>query len=798
MHLTILRGKNMSAFGFIDGPVSNSNNDEESAFSFTDEPIPAGDSGNASEFSFGSAEPVEQAQPAPHFAAPAQLAQKKQPAKKSSRVIGMKKKSLGKKTTSKQPKFAKGNLLNKIKNSSNDSEASDQDFSSDAGHEHDQHNSDFESLLAKQEAPQIFQQTHTQPKPAQPPQNTESAFSFANESENNVIEAPVNNEVSEFSFGESKQEEKSAFDFEQPPQQQFQTTPMSQPTQIAQIFQSSQQQYQQPEENLEMDGLDDECKTFVTRLSEFYKDLDRAQNLYDKSQTSLQDMEKKQAEALKNEQFDVADQLNGQISKTKAQIIMSQSGFTKAIADAMTLANEAPQHFLSHAAVSQTELPSLRVRKQALDKRLGSLKEDQQVDQQTIEIERKKNANLIESLKKPIAEHEESHKQMEIDLANQIENAKKPFIETLDDLHKQQLSHEQKIEELKREIQLHQNEINDIKRKITSNQNQMKAAEDSFNGDKQNLIDDKQALEQEGVELQRRIREIEAPFQNLVDTVQKRETEINGVTTAIEKISQQIDEGERDSDSCETAAKIVNKLCREHFLYSEKRTEAKNNFDSAVKFAQISESRRNEINDETIELRGRCQRASEFLANAKLKVPQLEASKKAAVASKNFKGAQQINKELSSINAQILENEKLVSEGTQQLEKLESESSSLTGDIAKAQVSVEESKLSLQQLDFDFFTKANDVMANLVELSPFAAKLLNPLSEMITFALKHTEQPKKLSISELQEELNKLMAEQDKAVSEEDYDAAASIQEKIDTIKAKIDMCNSQTDVQNE
>ncbi|OHT05771.1 myosin heavy chain [Tritrichomonas foetus] len=819
----------MSAFGFTDEPVQNSGNDGESLFSFTDEPVD--NSGNASEFSFGAAaadapapSPFGQLKINQQQPQSSQLgnssdmfdstggAKKNVKKKPASRVIGVKKGKSMKKVPSK-PKFAKkdgaapvkGNLFAKASSAAKGSSMSSDVHESEGASEsdnpfaHDSEGSsaannlnqasDFESLLARHESQQ--------------PQNEQvfgnkaetSAFDFGAATENETTNIE-NAEESAFSFGQETKPEpiqsqtpyQQQNAYEAPSEASMFSFGSSAATPAPQM--SSQAYATPPQEEVPADsGLDEDCLKFVRQLAKYSKELEMAQSSYDRSNSSLQEMERQQSEALRNEQFDVADQLNGQISKMRAQMLMSQSSFNKTIADAMTLTNEAPQHFLAHAASAQTELPTLRVRKQALDKRLSNLKEDQQVDQQTIEIERKKNASLIESLKKPIQEHSEAHEQMEIDLKAQIANAKQPFIDTLDDLEKQKLSHEQRIEELKKEIMLHQNEINSIKSQIVSNQKQMKQAEDSFNGDKQNVINDKAALEKERDNLQTRIREIEAPFQNLVDTVEKRETEINGISTAIEKISQQIDDGEKDSKSCETAAGIINKLCQDHFMYSEKRTEAKNKFDMSIKSAKDSEARRNEINDEAIELRGRCQRASEFLNNAKLKVPQLEASKKAAVASKNFKGAQQINKELTSINEQIIENEKLVTQGTQQLEQLEAEASSLTSDIAKAQVEVEETKMNLLQLDYNFFSNANQVMENLVSLSPFGEKLLEPLVSMLIFALEHTEEPKQVSPEELKAELDELTQQQEQAVNNEDYDTAESLQEKINTLQAKLEMC---------
>ncbi|KAK8892436.1 hypothetical protein M9Y10_029664 [Tritrichomonas musculus] len=827
----------MSAFGFTDQPVQNSGNNDESLFSFTDEPVD--DSGNASEFSFGSAETTQQ--PAANEQGPSLFAmhsqqnmsesdnQKKQFKKKPvSRVIGQKKKQAGKKPKSKFANFAKkdgaegsGKNLFAMKNKNNfssdvhDSEASESDnpYAHEYGESQPetQNASDFESILTQKQQPSPMLNSQPQQQFQQPPQQQphqqqqeESVFSFGGATNDQVEGDQQDDNASAFSFGQAESSPElnntppklesniPALNSQpsipvSPVTSSVQSMPLSSQTSLP-VSAAAESPTNTDDETPVDSELNEECAAFVRKLDRFARDLENAQNSYDKCTASLHDMEHDQSEALANEQFDVADQLNTQISNTRAKMLQSQTTFNQTITEAMALTNEAPQHFLEHANAAQIELPTLKVRKQALDKRLSGLKEEQGVDQQTIEIERKKNESLIDSLKKPVSDHEESHAQMEEELEKQVEASKKPFIDALEELKNQQKSHEDTIADLLKQIELHKKEIEDIKKKINTNQKQMKAAEDSFNGDRQSLADDKQQLQREHEELDNKIKEIEAPFQSLVDTVDKREAEIKGVSAAIEKISQQIDEGTKDSTSCESAANIINKLCQDHFRYSEQRQKAKDRFDNAITNAKAYEKRRDEINDETIEIRGKCQRASEFLNNAKLKVPQLESSKKAAIASKNFKGAQQINKELTSLNDQISLNEKLVTEETQQLEKLEGEASSITSDIAKAQVEVEESKLSLLQLDYNFFDNANTQTQKLCDISPFGEKLLRPLLKMMKFAVEHTEVPKQMSPEELQSEIDDLSKQQDQAVNDEDYDKAAALEEKISALKAKLEL----------
>ena len=163
-------------------------------------------------------------------------------------------------------------------------------------------------------------------------------------------------------------------------------------------------------------------------------------------------------------------------------------------------------------------------------------------------------------------------------------------------------------------------------------------------------------------------------------------------------------------------------------------------------------------------------RSGRFLIDAKSKLPQLEASKKAAVASKNFRGAQQINKQITTITEQVQKNEAIVSDTTQRLENLEGEATTLSDEIARAQVEAEESKIQLLQLDHDFFQSAVTELQSLFSISPFGERLLSPLFKMFEFALAHTEVPKQLSKEELEAELARLQDELNNAVEIEDFD----------------------------
>lgn len=749
----------MSAFSFTDDPVSNEGGGDDSAFSFFSEPQDSAED-NASDFTFGSSSEPD---PAPQQAAPQPTKKAPPPKKGGSRVIGLQK---GKKAGGKKPamkKFAKKD---------------DSGKPAAAAKPHD--TGKASGMFAKAKKPEVVKVEVPAPPPAE-----ESAFSFGDPE-------PEPAQESAFSFGTPEPEEapaqESAFSFGTPepeeapaPQQ-----PAEQPKK-PDIFGSLKTVPREEDVPQAPSDLSEPCREFVTGMMKHQISVEKSQALLDKTQTSLKDMEKKQSDALANEQFDEADRLNNQIGRAKTTVNKSQQAITTAMMDAMTLANEAPRHLLTHAEEAQTELPELRTRKSALDKRLATLLEDQTADKETIEIERKKNADTMEELQRPIDEHKETHEAMLQALDEQLKAKKLPFEQKIMELQAEKDSHNQTIEELLAKVEEHRKIIASLDKEMNEQHQEIKKADESFNPQRHEIAEDQKALDQEIAEYKKRVREIEAPFQSLVDTVEKRETEITGVSAAVDKVNTQIEDGEKDARECESAAQIINNLCKEHCTYSDQRGAVKARFDSAEKKVTDSEARRNQINTETIELRSQSQRASEFLIDAKAKLPQLEASKKAAVSSKNFRGAQQINKEISTINEQVEKNQNIVSETTQRLESLEEEGSMLSGQIAQAQVEAEESKIQLLQLDYNFFSTAVKDLKSLFEISPFGERLLSPLLKIFDFALSHTEVPKQLSKEELEEELKTLNAQLDEAIAVEDFDTADVLNGKISTLQAKLE-----------
>jgi DNA repair exonuclease SbcCD ATPase subunit len=155
--------------------------------------------------------------------------------------------------------------------------------------------------------------------------------------------------------------------------------------------------------------------------------------------------------------------------------------------------------------------------------------------------------------------------------------------------------------------------------------------------------------------------------------------------------------------------------------------------------------------------------------------------------SKNFRGAQQITKELNTMVEQIDANEALLAQSSQLLQNLEAEAAAVAGEIARGQVEVEEARGNLAQIDFEFLSGAVALLKSLFEKSPYSEKLLAPLHAMALFTLEHTEAPGTSNPQDLEAQLAELNAQLEAAIAEEDFVTAESVQDQITALTAKLE-----------
>lgn len=532
---------------------------------------------------------------------------------------------------------------------------------------------------------------------------------------------------------------------------------------------------------------EDKETQYIKELENYEK---QAHNFYDniqKLETSIKQLEKSQADALSNDMCEHAQQIGLSIINSHKKLIDSLNGFSTALECAMNLANDAPKHMDEHSKSSQKNIPQLRVRQSAMMKRMTSLVDLQENDKQTLEVERSKVSTTIRDLNQPLNEHRKKHAEAVKVLEGQIKECERPFRERIDILNEEKASHNKRISELMAEIESHNKAIKGINNKISEEERLMNKELEIFSQQQKEIKNEERSIATEAKTVAQKQRELESPFIDLQETVKKRDEEIAALSSNLDNVAREIHEAEQDVDDSQAASDILLEMCKSHANFKISRSVVKTKFDLANKAAFDAESRLNQINMDIASITLEKDKAGKRIDEAMSQIPQLESSKKAYVASKNFKGAQQVAKLLKEAQDNLAAAKSLVDKSETKLNDLQIEEKEIKTNSFKLAADVDEAKKELDKTDFAFYSKASDLLLALCNSSPFAAKLLASLKDLVSFACKVTEPPKEPTKEELTVKLEELNNQINKAISEENFEAADELQKQIDRITVKIE-----------
>ena len=526
---------------------------------------------------------------------------------------------------------------------------------------------------------------------------------------------------------------------------------------------------------------------YIRQLQNFN---DQAKNFHDKIlniQSNVSKLEKDKSEAISNEKFDAAEQMTRKINSSYHEITECWNGISTAIERALNLANDAPNHMNEHSLSSKKEIPQLRVRESALTKRLNSLVELQETDKQKLEFEKSKVASTITEINAPIIEQKKRHAELSQQLEKKIADSKKPFLDKIDQLTLEKEMHNQKISELQALISAHKQEIKNLFSSIKNEERLMKKKLEIFLPEQRELKNYEMSIANEEKTIKQKQKELESPYHDLQENVTNRDNEITQLSAALESVKKELHDAEQDVDESQSASDIILEICSYHSDFKNQRSSVKKKFDEANNLAQNASKQRNQISMEITTLLAEKEKTNRYIEEAKFQIPQLDSSKKAYVASKNFKGAQQVSNQLKEIQDKLnLESTKLNDIDTR-LSQLQSQEHELKANSFKLFDNVDDAKIELNSYDYAFYSKASDLLIALCHSSPYAAKLLAPLKDLVEFACLITQPPKEFTKEELTDQLAQLNEELNKAVNEENFDAADDIQQQIEKISSKIE-----------
>lgn len=533
-------------------------------------------------------------------------------------------------------------------------------------------------------------------------------------------------------------------------------------------------------------------------IKQFEKYNKRAHTFYETIQNLEQQivqLKKSHADALSNKMVEHAHQISFQINSVHSKILDSYNGLSTALECALNLANDAPKLMNKHSISIQKEIPQLNVRRSAMMKRMALLGDLQENDKQTLEDEKSKIASALKELKSPLTEHKKKFNERKDKFNAKIREVERPFQEKIELLNEEKNSHNKRIAELMAEITSHQNAIKGINNRIIEEENLMKKELEAYSSEQRAVKNDEQLLQNEEKRVAQKQKELEAPFNTLLQTVEKRDEEMANLSYVLDKTEHELHEAEQDVDEMQSASAIILEVCSHHAEFKISRSQVRTTFDAANKSSIDAELRLNQIHMEISGLLNEKAQVSKKIEEAQSQIPQLEASKKAYIASKNFKGAQQVANSLKEHQNTLAAYNQSIEKASTRLEELDKEEKEIKANSAKFDADVEETKSQLDKTDYAFYCTASDLLVALCKSSPFADKLLSSLTELVCFARDITRPPKELTKEELEEKLKDLNLMLNQSISEENFDEADDLQNQIDKITVKLQRLGENTNL---
>jgi chromosome segregation ATPase len=205
----------------------------------------------------------------------------------------------------------------------------------------------------------------------------------------------------------------------------------------------------------------------------------------------------------------------------------------------------------SHTEGIEKDLPQLKFRETALEKRLVLLEEEQDADTQTIDLERKKNEDKVAALQGPLESNKVAIEKKRNDLQTEQDSVREPICGRIQELISERGSHEQQIVELEKEIARYRQLIQDLDKQRRKEELQLRKIDIQFQARVQAIDKEAADLAAEQARFDAKVKEIEAPLQGVITAVNRRKKEIETVKNSIEGIKRQVTEARSDVDGKE-------------------------------------------------------------------------------------------------------------------------------------------------------------------------------------------------------------------------------------------------------
>ncbi|OHT09278.1 hypothetical protein TRFO_21840 [Tritrichomonas foetus] len=453
---------------------------------------------------------------------------------------------------------------------------------------------------------------------------------------------------------------------------------------------------------------------------------------------------------------------------------------------AIEMTKEAPILFKERETTTKNELPLLRKQKDDNLKTLSELEVVQGRDREALNSAKKNSEASISSLNRTYEIQFKAFSLKKQQFEASMNKEMNPVTERLAEIEQQKSKHESEIAELLRQIEIQKAHIARLDSEYEEKIAEYERIEMKYNNEMTKLSDEERALQEQRAQTDAKIKQIEAPYQSLIDTIEKRDNQMKSIIKRSQKLDSMIADSQRDTTQCSSAALIVNKLCASHTEVVKNRINTKAKIDELTsklqQLAQVTQPKDEEIQM----LKSKASRAADFIAANSDRVAQLETEKKAAIAQKNFMAAKQITQQMKDIQDQLSTAQNVLAESESKVAQYESENSQQNSLIKQIREELDDSRYEYLENDFNYYESTIAVLDGLFELSPFGEKMLKPLQSLMLTGLTGIERPPKLDVNVVKMKIAELNKKLDEVVQLEDYEAADSIQEQINKLTAKL------------
>jgi chromosome segregation ATPase len=419
--------------------------------------------------------------------------------------------------------------------------------------------------------------------------------------------------------------------------------------------------------------------------------------------------------------------------------------------------------------------------------RLSEEQSKLQTDRDSVTLARAQNSAAIEAARLGLAHRKSQYADWAANLESRIRDATGALTARLREIDDEKLAHERAVEDLYREIERRKEAIGELEREYEERIGLLDVAEQRFVDDRRKLEAAAADLAREEGEVEEKVRQIEAPYQNLLDSIEERTKAVRGLEGQIRAAGATIGDLEKDLAQSSSVSQIVQRLSRTLETTKAKRVELRRELESAAaELHEVEQSPHSPRASSDRNLRNQAAKALETSQLLKQKVAQLSQDKAGAIRAKNFVAAKRISQQLKEGEEQLAVAEQNLATLNQMIEALDAEESHTRGAVRSAKQKVDDLSYDILATNYNFYESAIAVLDGLFELSPYGRKLLKPLQALLLSGIAYVEPPPKLDVEEVQRRIQELNTKLEAVVAKEDFETAATIQEDIDRLAARL------------